>query len=72
MFLAGHIGPKIRRYDCFSHTRWSLFRRIPSGLKNAPAACVRLMNRQLGDFNVLTRMIFVFFRLHLTNILTIC
>jgi hypothetical protein len=27
------------------------FTRIPFGLKNAPAACVRLMNRQLGDLN---------------------
>ena len=27
------------------------FRRIPFGFKNAPAACVRLMNRQLGDLN---------------------
>ena len=50
------------------------FTRIPFGLKNAPAACVRLMNRQLGDINlyVLTWMIFVFFCLHLTNMLTIC
>jgi putative transposase len=27
------------------------FTRIPFGLKNTPAACVRLMNRQLGDLN---------------------